>query len=64
MTAAMWSTRDELLYWLEFVGMGALLVVVAVVRFALTVAFRVLDLALWVAGAAAVLALAVWVMGA
>jgi hypothetical protein len=55
MTAAGWSTRDELIYWLQFVGMGALLALVAVLRFAFAVAFRVLDLALWLAGAVAAL---------
>lgn len=64
MTATGWSTRDELIYWLQFVGMGVLLGVVVVVRFAFAVAFRVLDLALWLAGAVAVLALTALVLRA
>lgn len=55
-----WSARDELIYWLQFVGMGALLVVVSILRFAFAVAFRVLDLALALVAVVAVLALVAW----
>lgn len=63
MSAAVWSTRDELLYWLQFVGMCVLFGVVVVARFAFAVAFRVLDIALWLAGVVAVLAIVLHAAG-
>jgi hypothetical protein len=56
-TAAGWSARDELIYWLQAAGTYTVLGVIAVVRFALAVVFRVLDMALWLAGIVAVLGL-------
>jgi hypothetical protein len=56
-TTAEWSSRDELVYWLQFVGAYALLGVIAVVRFAVAVAFRVIEVALCLAGVVAVLGL-------
>lgn len=57
MTGAVWSTRDEVVYWLQAAGTYAVLGVIAVVRFAFAVAFRVLDMALWLVPGVAVLVL-------
>ena len=57
MTDAMWSTHDELVYWLQSAGMCVLLGVIVIVRFAFAVAFRVIDIALWLAVVVAVVAL-------
>ena len=60
MTDAMWSTRDEVVYWLQFVGAYAALGLIVVVRFVVYLAFRVIDIALFLAGVVAVVAFAAW----
>lgn len=38
-----WTRRDELTYWLQYVGICVVLVLLAVVRFAFAVVFRVIE---------------------
>lgn len=57
-----WSAGDEVNYWLQYVGICVVLVLLAVVRFALTVVVRVIEvgtsLVCIIAGLALVLYLA------
>lgn len=57
-----WSAGDEVNYWLQYVGLWVVLVLLAVVRFALAVVVRVIEVGTSLVCIIAGLTLVLWIV--
>lgn len=55
-----WSTRDEVTYWVGQAGLFALLGLIAVLRFAFAVVFRVIEVGTSLVCIGVVVSFAIW----